>query len=173
MKKLITVLMLLVSIPTFAQQGINYAVQTIEWIGSKDSTTINTYTKMSIEWQKEEGNTWFTGGNYTLYVYPDTFKSSAGVPVTNKNPRDTDSLLIYVKAKVPSTLTINAKTSIKNYEVVNDSLFITPLPTGLGLNFDLDKWYQFDFELPRCKGVDIYIKRRSLGAITFYYCLTK
>ena len=173
MKKLLIGLLLLASMPVFAQQGIKYTVDTIEFTQRIDSTTVNTYTKMSIDWDKGYGNSWFTGGQYTAYVYIDSCKNSSNVWIDSVLVGDTDSLLIYVKARVPTATAISVL-GIRSHEVCNDSLFITPSSGTTGFDFDLDKWYQWDFELPRCKGVDLFLKRQSEdGGLTYRFVITK
>jgi len=174
MKKFFILVLMLLSVQAFAQDGIRYTVNTVEFTKVIDSTTVNDYTKLSIDWDKGYKNTWFTGGNYTLYLYPDTSKTAAGTKLSGTTVGDLDSLFIYVKARVPTTTTINAKTGIIGVEVENDSLFITPSSGSTGFTFVLDMWYQWDFELPRCRGVDIWLKRQcDAGGLTYRFVITK
>lgn len=174
MKKLFIILMLFVSVQSFAQQGIKYTVDTIEFTKRIDSTTVNTYTKLSADWETGGfSDAWFTGGQYTMYVYIDSCKNSSNVWIDSVLVGDTDSLFIYVKARVP-TVTAISVLGIRSYEVCNDSLFITPLSTTTGFDFALDKWYLWDFELPRCRGVDFFVKRQSsVGGLTYRFVITK
>jgi len=157
-----------------AQDGIKYTVDTVEFTKLIDSTTVNDYTQLKVDWDKGYGNKWFTGGQYSLYFYADSAKDSDGAAVDTILVGDTDSLFIYVKERVPTTTEIDTATSIVSIEVSNDSTFITPSSGAAGLDFDLDKWYVFDFDLRRARGVDIFIKRQSDdGGLTYRFVITK
>lgn len=174
MKKFFVLALMLFAVQSFAQDGIRYSVDTVEFTKRIDSTTVNDYTKLSIDWDKKYGNSWVTGGNYTAYVYIDSCKNADGEWIDSVYVGDTDSLFIYVKARVPTTTTINTNTGVVNYEVENDSLFITPSSGTTGFDFDLDRWYQWDFELSRARGVDMWIKRQcDTGGLTFRIVITK
>ena len=174
MKKLLIGLLMLASMPVFAQQGIKYTVDTIEFTKRIDSTTVNTYTKLSVDWESGGySDAWFTGGQYTMYVYIDSCKNSSNQWIDSVLVGDTDSLFIYVKARVPTRTEIS-DTVVASYEVCNDSLFITPSSATTGFDFDLDKWYLWDFELPRSRGVDFFVKRRcDTGGLTYRFVITK
>ena len=176
MKKLFILFLLLATMaPAFAQQGIKYTVDVAEFSVNIDSTTVNSYKKLSIDWDRGGfSDSWFTGGQYTMYVYIDSAKNlSTNARLPKVFVGDTDSLIIYVKARVPTTTAISVL-GIRNFEVSNDSLFITPLYSTTGLDFSLDRWYAFDFELPRAKGVDIFVKRQSMiGGLTYRLVITK
>ena len=166
--------MLLFAMPLFAQQGIKYTVDTVEFTRNIDSTTVNSYTKMSVDWERGGfSDSWFTGGHYTMYVYIDSAKNSSNQWIDSVLVGDTDSLFIYIKARVPTRTEIS-DTVIAGVEVANDSMFVTPNSSGAGFDFALDKWYQWEFELPRSRGVDVFLKRQSDdGGLTYRFVITK
>jgi len=175
MKKFLTAIFIFVFCSYLtAQQGIKYTVDTIEFHANIDSTNRTTYKQLKLDWEGGYGNKWFTGGQYSLYVYPDTAKSAASTVLTGTTVADSDSLFIYVKERVPTTTTTGTDTWIENIEVHNDSTFITPNSGTTGLNFDLDWWYRFDFDLGRSRGVDIFVKLQDgTGSLGFRFVLTK
>ena len=166
MKKFLIIFMLF-AIPVMAQESgaIRYSVESIEFNFDMDSTTATTYTTKNVLFDKGYGDLWFTGGNYGLYLYPDS-TAWHKLDTDSCTLGDTDSLFIYVKPIIPKISGISVPE--------NDSLFITPDNAADGYDFNNQGWYYWDFDLPPCKGIQFSIKRLcDVGAINFTFVVVK
>lgn len=166
-------LILMLSLPLFGQQGLS----TVQWNDFNfdiDSTSTATYTLKKVFFQQGAGNKVFTAGTYSLYTF---FDSTAYHKANTDSVTigDSDSLYIYVKPLMTNE-TSEAVDAI--YVTKNDSLFLTPLSSTTGFNFDMtftnNDPYVWEFDLPRCAGVAIYLRWASeTGAMNIRYLVTR